>query len=258
MGISNGREVNKESFLVPLWERTLIFLEKVSVFYIVRKYMLKEPYVKDNYRFVDYWILAHTLLSFAYVFIVNMESVPNLIKYGCTIYGTIRVLEILIYQLNVMFVHPYVDSKYSLGSYRRMTIALLHNFIEIVFWFAGTYLTLQLIDNINPFVAIYESFTHMVTYSLSIDKSKWTVFTLSILLLQSIVGVFITILSLARFVSLFPQPGSLENSEQGDDNQRLSEILEELSEIKEKLAVKENNNQLNREVENLSETIHVR
>lgn len=258
MGLRNGREKNKEPLLVSLWMGVLTFLEKVSLFYVVRTYILTPKYRKGNYRFVDYWILAHTLLSFIYVFVANMDSVPNWIKYGIAIYGTIRVFEIFIYQLNVMFVHPYVNKNYSLNSYRRMTIALLHNFIEIVFWFAGTYSTLHFISNINPSTAIYESFTQMVTYSLSIEESKWSFLTLSILLLQSIVGVFMTILSLARFVSLFPQPGSQDVLEQEANDQRFNKILDELSEIKDRLEMQENNSQLNREIDNQSEIIHGR
>lgn len=133
------------------------------------------------------------------------------------IYGSLRIFEIFIYQLNVLLVQPYKGVVCFFNSYRRMTIALIHNFFEIVFWFAGTYLTFQFIQGITPGDAIYRSFTHMVTYSLEIDKSKWSYITLAVLQSQTLMGVFMTVISLVRFLSLFPQPKSMNEMKNRDN-----------------------------------------
>lgn len=249
----------EESFLVASWVSTLKFLEKVSLFYVVRRCIFKEEIKKEDESleqieqdnlveiekltirkkriFVDTWLLLHTLLPLIFIFISYSENVNINIKYAFIIYGSLRIFEILIYQLNVMLVHPYESQNYTLISYRRMTIALIHNFFEIVFWFAGTYLTFKFISDMTPIDAIYSSFTHMVTYSLNIDKSKWPIIALVVLQSQALMGVFMTVISLARFVSLFPQPKSMnenevETKETLHSAMQLQEIREELDAIK--------------------------
>lgn len=226
--------MNKEPYLVAMWTAILKFLEKISVFYIVRNYILPN-YTTRNYRFVDNWLVFHTLLSILFVVISYMDSVSIGIKYILVGYGSLRIFEIFIYQLNVLLVHPYQTTSYTLHSYRRMTIALIHNFFEIVFWFAGTYITFQFINGIDPGYAVYHSFTHMVTYSLDIDSKQWPLLALIVLQGQALVGVFMTVISLARFISLFPQPQSTDSNEQHVDGFEYSELKKDLDEIKEHL-----------------------
>lgn len=237
----------KESFLVRGWVMTLNALEKVSLFYILSKFVfvskpqvdpeLEKKRIEKRRRFVDSWLVFHTLLALSFIFVSNNDNVSVLIKYLFVIYGSLRIFEILIYQLNVMLVHPYKGNvDYSLISYRRMTIALIHNFFEIVFWFAGTYITFQFIQGITPVNAIYQSFTHMVTYNLDIDKNKWSYITLIVLQSQALMGVFMTVISLSRFISLFLQPKSMNKQESNEYSSRkaeeLKDIKQELKEIK--------------------------
>ncbi|MER1957430.1 MAG: hypothetical protein ABS942_08615 [Solibacillus sp.] len=221
----------KRPFLVDLWTWTLQKLEMLSVFYLIRNLFFPE-YTKGNFRFVDAWLFGHTALAIIYVFIANVASVPNAFKYTFLVYGCLRMFEILIYQLNVILVHPYKTENYSLNSYRRMTIALIHNFIEIIFWFAGTFVTLQFITDSTVPLAVYTSFTHMVTYSMELDDSKWTVLAIFILQFQAVIGVFMTVLSLARFVSLFPQPASTDVKEQEANEVRHAKLMEEINYLK--------------------------
>lgn len=223
--------MNRKPYLVNSWVVILRFLEKVSVFYVVRNYIIPK-YAKQNGRFVDHWLLFHTILSFVFLWISSLDSISSIVKYGFVIYGSLRIFEIFIYQLNVMLVHPFQSNNYTLIGYRRMTIALIHNFFEIVFWFAGTYITFQFIDGIDPWYAIYHSFTHMVTYSLTIDNNQWAKIGLVVLQGQALVGVFMTVISLARFISLFPQPKSTDENENSDEVD-LKSIKKDLEEIKE-------------------------
>lgn len=222
----------KRPFLVDLWTWTLQKLEMLSLFYLIRN-LFWPDYTKGNYRFVDAWLLGHTALAIIYVFIANVAWVPTAFKYVLLVYGCFRMFEILIYQVNVILVHPYKTENYSLNSYRRMTIALIHNFIEIIFWFAGTFVTLQFITDSTVPLAVYTSFTHMVTYSMELDDSKWTMLAIFILQFQAAIGVFMTVLSLARFVSLFPQPASTDIKEQGANEVRHTKLLEEINHLKE-------------------------
>lgn len=241
---------SKRPFLVDFWTWSLQKLEMLSVFYIIRN-ILFPHFTKGNYRFIDAWLLGHTALAFIYVLIANQQWVMVGFKYGLLIYGCIRMFEILIYQLNVILVHPYNSVNYSLNSYRRMTIALIHNFIEIIFWFAGTFITLQFITDSTVPLAVYTSFTHMVSYSMELDDSKWTILAIFILQFQAAIGVFMTVLSLARFVSLFPQPASLDPKEQEANEVRHTKIMEEIYHIKN--AVEQNKQDISRNRDDINQ-----
>lgn len=109
----------------------------------------------------------------------------------------------------------------------------------------NTFLTFQFIQGITPGDAIYRSFTHMVTYSLEIDKSKWSYITLAVLQSQILMGVFMMVISLARFLSLSPQPKSMnemKNHYNGTviKSQELMDMKKELEEIKKMMSDKIN------------------
>lgn len=111
--------------------------------------------------------------------------------------------------------HPYQDREqvYQLTSYRRMTVLLIHNFFEILFWFAGSYLFFQLLQEQTPTFALTQSFLQMITYNILLDENKTTLLSVCLLQIQAIIGVFMTILSLAHFASLLPKPESKNHRE---------------------------------------------
>jgi len=168
-----------KSFLIPMWESIFIFLEKLSIFYFIR---LKVPKVKEKYWFVDAWVLGNLIFAVVSVYIVSYAKTPQIIVYLIVAYGFLRVFEIFIYQMNVLLVHPFKEigsDRYTLFSYRRTTVALIHNFFEIIFWFATTYIAFQFtfensIEALNPIVIVYYSFITMVSYSSNLDKDSWT------------------------------------------------------------------------------------
>lgn len=234
--MENEKQLPK-SFLVPMWEKVFMILEKLSIFALIR---LLFPKTTHKYWFVDTWVLGNLILAIVSVYIVSFPNMPKIAVWVITIYGIQRVFEIFIYQINVLLVHPFRSKEpaYTLFSYRRMTVALIHNFFEIIFWFATTYVSFQFtfehtVQGVNPIMIIYYSFITMVSYTTNLDKSSWTLVTASILHLQAIIGLFMTILSFARFVSLFPKPETLDQKEKEytiyDNIQRIEKQLDELS-----------------------------
>lgn len=240
----------RDSFIIKVWHHTLAFLEKISLFYLLRTFLpsLKKEgvdrfprlktYLAGNYFIVDAWVVFNNFLAFAFVFFAQM-SIPIWINYILLVYGGLRVFEIFIYQLNIIFVHPYRGGtqKYELESYRRMTIMLIHNFFEIVFWFAGTYILLQVMNDKNS-LAITKSFLQMITYDANIAGNKPTTIALIILQLQAIIGAFMTVLSLARFSSLFPKPNTKDDSEktkQDYTEEQLNMLLEKVDKLEKEL-----------------------
>ena len=228
-----------KSFLIPMWERIFIFLEKLSIFYFIR---LKVPKVREKYWFVDAWVLGNLIFAIVSVYIVSYVNTPRVLAYIIVAYGLLRVFEIFIYQMNVLLVHPFKNAgtgraPYTLFSYRRMTVALIHNFFEIIFWFATTYVAFQFtfentVGTLNPIIIVYYSFITMVSYTSNLDKESWTLLAATILHMQAIMGLFMTVLSFARFVSLFPKPATMDDLEKeftiDDDIKRIEKQLEEL------------------------------
>lgn len=254
--MENEKKTNwyQESFIVEGWHSILSFLEKISLFYFIRTYLANltnakgefifkrwNDFVKENYFIVDFWVVFNNVLALIFVFL-SQVSVPIWLKYILLIYGATRVFEIFIYQMNVIFVHPYKKSfvKYALCSYRRMTIMLIHNFFEIICWFAGTYMLLKFMQDPNASIALNLSFLQMITYNVNIAGEKPNLLPRIILQLQAIIGVFMTVLSFARFTSLLPKPHTmdeLEKEEQADTdfkelNQKIDTLQEEIKQLK--------------------------
>lgn len=79
----------------------------------------------------------------------------------------------------------------------------------------------------------------MVSYSNSLKSDSWSLIALFILQSQALIGLFMTLISLSRFISLFPKPKSLDERDMEEQvDLRLKEIEQALLEIKEELRSK--------------------
>ena len=158
------------------------------------------------FSFVSIWIVQHTSQSILWTIIL--------------IYGLLRVFEIIVYQINVLLFDEYrankSSQKYTLRSYRRTVLLLLHNFAEIIFWFAASYTILSTEFSLNygksMIRAIHSSFVVMTNFgSPNIQPSSNI--GLYIIWTQSVAGLFMTLISLARFIGLLPRPETLDKFE---------------------------------------------
>jgi hypothetical protein len=199
------------SFIVEFWSNTFSVLAKISIFALVRKLF---PFAITA-RFVDIWVLSNLVLSAAAVFIAVYTPYPVL-GYLLMGYGFLRTFEIVVYQTNVLLFDEYRAVKaggdYHLEGYRRVVLLLLHNYVEIIFWLACSY-TVMSADFEHKwqsgagtvFGGIYSSFITMTSFG-DFDLMPQTTAAAFILLFHASVGLFMTLLSLARFVSLIPAP----------------------------------------------------
>ncbi|WP_181373031.1 hypothetical protein [Massilia glaciei] len=201
------------SFIVEFWSRVFAALGRISLFTLVRA-ILPFPVTA---RLVDAWVLGHLGLS-----LVTLVVVANYPRHWFAMalvgYGVVRVFEVAIYQANVLMFDEYRAVKagrdYALEGYRRMVLLLVHNYFEIIFWLAGTYIILG--DEFSRKWAggtgtvlggIYSSFITMTTFG-EFDLAPKTTLGAGVLLFHTTVGLFMTLLSLARFISLIPAPKS--------------------------------------------------
>jgi len=137
-------------------------------------------------------------------------------------YAGIRVFEVVIYQVNVLLFDPYRaekrGAKYDLGGYRRIVICLIHNYLEILFWFALYYrnffcsfktkgITLNAFSG-----SLYFSLVTMSTLGYG-DITPKNIFGIILCSVQTLVGIFMALLILGRFISLLPRPGMLDKYE---------------------------------------------
>lgn len=204
------------SFIVEFWARIFFVLGKLSLFSLLR---ILIPSL-NSYRWIDAYVLGHTFLSLVALFIVGFCQ-NSLIAWGLTIYGAVRVIEINIYQINVLLFDEYrakrAGRQYVVRGYRRLVLLLLHNYAEIIFWFACSYIIFA--DHFDhkwghstTVGGLYTSFIAMSTFGDFNVTPKHHIGA-TILLFQAASGLFMTLLSLARFIAILPQPETLDERE---------------------------------------------
>ena len=199
------------SFIVEFWSSIFGILAKVSVFTLVRKLFPSAI----TARFVDFWVLSHLVLSIVAVVVAVYSPYP-VMGYLFMGYGFLRTFEIVVYQTNVLLFDEYrvvkAGGEYRLEGYRRIVLLLLHNYFEIILWLACTY-TVMATDFEHKwqpgtgtvFGGIYSSFITMTSFG-DFDLLPKSTMAASVLLFHATVGLFMTLLSLARFISLIPAP----------------------------------------------------
>jgi len=208
----------KKTFIVQFWAVIFGALGKLSLFNVVRLMFPKQI----TGRFVDGWVLTHLLLA-----IISVPLALNVNSYylqiGIAVFAFSRVFEIVIYQTNVLIFDEYRaklnGNKYALHGYRRIVILRLHNYFEIIFWFATQYILFNQLfgftvpeSNTSFFGAVYTSFVVMTSFGFY-NIIPHSVFAYTIVIGQAMIGLFMTLLSLARFISLIPTPDTMDDLE---------------------------------------------
>ncbi|MBH9967957.1 hypothetical protein [[Bacillus] enclensis] len=211
---------NNQSIIFTFWERSFHLLRYISLFEWLRILAKKWTVLRfvTTHTFVDMWVLFHFFLSFSSILIMKYSGYAPL-HVSLVIYGSLRILEIFVYQINVLLFDEYRAQvrgrNYILKSTRRMVLLLLHNFIEIIFWFGSTYIlfTDNFSVNLRDFSVveiIYLSFIRMTNFGSS--PLNYTSSTgLQLLWFQSIIGLFMTLIVLARFLGTLPSPKTFDD-----------------------------------------------
>lgn len=207
-----------KSFVVEFWSRIFNILGKISPFWLIRKLI---PTTEGSYRFVECWVLGNLLLSFITLLFCSTFNL-HLLETIVVVWGILRVIEVFIYQINVLLFDEYRARKarksYAIRGFRRIVILLLHNYIEIVFWFAlfyhhwnwafqnGRIALDSFIESVNF------SFVTMTTFGHSTVAPNGTLGDV-LIFIQAVIGVFMALLIIARFIALIPTPKTLDEFE---------------------------------------------
>ena len=204
-----------KTFIVEFWSRVFSLLSWISPFSLVRVIFKKRT---SSYLFVDIWATGHLLLPF-FLFLMFSPGNNSTFKLILIIYGSLRIFEILVYQVNVMFFDEYRTKKkrrkYAVKGYRRLVILLLQNYIEIIFWYTFAYSTFNAsFANCSNFLnsasqAIAISFNAMTSFGLQITQPI-KLLGYFLYFSQSAIGVFMVIVILSKFMAIIPQPRSID------------------------------------------------
>lgn len=216
---SNDIEENcDEGLLTEVGNWIFGTLEKISLFNIIKK-------IKGDisYKFVDLWIMFNLIASiFSSIIVYNLSENNKYILYIILIYSCLRVFEIIIYQINVLLFHPYRAKKageeYKVGSVTRMVIALLHNYVEIMFWYSTMLFSLIVLNGGNTHnVSWIEYIRSNVLCIVTLDRDvvKEVVqssyeYLSDLIFFEIISGIIMTLISLARFIGALPGVESKE------------------------------------------------
>ena len=266
-------------FDIPGYEKNSIIVEILSFFFHVLKYLSLYKLFKwmfinpnsDDRRKIEYYVIGFTIFSFFLVMLWPANSLP-LLQLFFLIFIMFRIAEILIVQINALFFDWFRDGKvrrkktyettndneskssqevqskkpYVIRGFLRITLLLLTNYVEIVFYFAVFYQyffwIFPNISVLDPVSAINFSFFTMTTFghpSLGIQGSFAQVLTLS----QAVIGVFMALLIISKFISLFPKAHSDDEAEKflENENRKIEEKSHSIIETTEKKIINNSN-----------------
>ncbi len=211
--------MKSDSFIFDGAAKLANLLSHISYFSVVRWSLGKFGY-EISYFFVDCWVLGWFACAVLSSFIVIELYHPYLYA-AIIIVSSIRILEMITYQMNVLMFHPRSSKGISpLRGYRRSIILVIINYFEIIFWFTAYYL----ISRISGYISI-EQFSILTVFRESLlfmvgnSTNAFTFNSLCPLVLatlQNVIGLFMTIVVLAHFVSLLPRRPTLDEEEKQD------------------------------------------
>lgn len=221
-------------FIVQTLHFIFYWLERVSLFHLIRWLARnkKDAFV-NSYMFSEIWTVANLL--FAEFVSLNVIKTTNnkLLIYVLLAYSIFRVFEMLIYQINVLFFHR-LNSRYievinksetnsninndnkhdnldgQILSATRLVILLIINVFEYIIQFSVIFAACSAISDLPlaniGFIKSFEIFMSLADIEVYI-KPRW-LFMISYV--EVLIGVFMNILCLARFVGLLPEIKSKE------------------------------------------------
>jgi hypothetical protein len=206
------------SFMLAFWAAVFGLLSRVSLFTVVRKTIPWLRHPSRSYAVVEAWVIAHTVLAGLAAISAHNWGGTLLVRV-LVAYGGFRVFEITIYQVNVLLFDEWRATRdggqYALRGYRRLVLLLLHNYAEILLWFMAVLLVLYhaaavQLDAVSLFGMFSAALALMTSFGAG-NVAPESLFAATILGAQAIVGLFMTLLTLARFVSLLPSPETLDD-----------------------------------------------
>ena len=170
------------------------------------------PFV-TKYLFSEIWVVSHLLLGILCILI--MVYTPYLwLGYIVLGYAMLRSFEIFVYHVNVLLFDPLqvgVDN-YRIKSATRMIILLFCNIAEYVLWFSAIYIVVFRLDN-EDIMGKHVLTRSIMTLANISDPNEYINWKIAIVAnIESIIGIFMNIVCLARFISILPSVQTVDTN----------------------------------------------
>lgn len=171
-----------------------------------------------TWGFSDSWVLGYTAIAILFLLFVPLSAMGFFAGVGLVL-GALRILEIIGYLFKVLLID---DSDKNLSerippvlSSRRLLVLALHNYLEIVLWFAFAYAVFEerfqnsseiLTSSVGSF---YFSVVTMTTLGYG-DVTPRDSLTRLLVTSQTLLGVFMALVVVGWMVGLLPRRESIE------------------------------------------------
>lgn len=218
--------INREDgFIVQTFYLIFYILERISLFYFVRWIARKtskteRPFVCTPI-FPELWAVSNTLLSVALVYLMPFIHCRWLLII-LVIYSVLRIMEMFVYQINVLLFHRLnpvfqiienqgntskIDQEhYHIKSATRTVVLLLLNMFEYIVQFAVIFAAVECLAECQcmhiGILGSFQLFMNVNDLDLTSNHSN-VLFT--VIYTETILGIFVNIICLARFVGILPE-----------------------------------------------------
>lgn len=241
MAIPNKKSILQDGIILWFAYHLFDFLRQVSLFQQIRnisKWIWKFRFKKKNpnaskeehdkawkehrpftfgFLFPELWVIGNILLAIVgCIIIANTSCMVG--YYIFLVYAFLRTFELFVYQINVLLFDPIKSgwTAYRIKSATRTVLLLICNIFEYVLWFSVVYTFVYKTynQNIDSLRVILESVTTLANISSPEDFSDYEKgFEITIIAhIESVIGIFMNIICLARFISLLPPIQSIDKN----------------------------------------------
>ena len=226
-------KINKnDGFIVQILYLLFYIIERCSVFYWVRiigkKFSKNDnKSITETYIFPEIWVVFNITLAIVVINLIksNFNFSKN-VAIAIFIYSFLRVIEMFVYQINVLFFHRLnqfmwiddskdvnesngsknsnkKDDSYVLKSATRTIIILVLNMIEYVLQFSVMFGCLSVIfDNPAISMSLFDSFKVFMLSSGTENVEGQLL--INLVNFEVIIGIFMNILCISRFINEMP------------------------------------------------------
>jgi hypothetical protein len=211
---ASSRWKTGDSFVLGIVTAMVSHLYRLTPFAVAERALFGGP--PTSFFFVDLWVLSNLGIS-VLAWLLMSPMIAGVWQWLFILYGAWRVFDVCVYNLRVLLgAHSKIPDPNTVRSTRRSLLLGLLNYIEVLFWFAAVYRFIsasfgQNADLVSTATgSFYFSILTMATYG---DITPTTIATRWLVAIHLAIALFLTLIVLARFVSLLPRPKSLDETE---------------------------------------------
>jgi hypothetical protein len=203
-----------DSFVPRFYDNALHLLAWLSPHRWLTRFVprLAEP------GWAEVWVLLNLAASALTLAVVTSGSFAVLAN-ALLVYGAVRMLELVVYLAKVVLGDPFHRAhrphRYGVTGYRRTLVLAIHNYVEVVVWFAAAYAhfhtwfeqpagTLSTVRG-----ALYYSIVTMTTVGYG-DIRPASTEGRSLVAVHLAVALFMAVVILGRFVANLPAPETMD------------------------------------------------